>query len=153
MRSVRALSKQKLVWLFLSLFIFPIPRVQITDWHVHVIDQHGLPVSGIRVSRHWNNYTFGLSGGADSYTDKQGSVIFRKDVRIRPTIYWVLRAAWNVVNLGVHASFGKIGEIGVSDPDRDWELDVASARPGAATCVDTNCTMATLHSELRIKVN
>ena len=141
---------QVLILLFLLIFIFPIPKVLIEEWSVRVIDQDGVPVSGIRVSGGRNNYTFGLAGGADFYTDADGKAIFPKHVVTEPVIYWTTRAAWNVLNLGVHASFGTIGAVRVSDQNLNWEFGQSPERHSGATCADSECTSAKLHSQFRI---
>jgi hypothetical protein len=136
--------------LTLALLLLPIPMVFVEEWSVRVTDENGIPVSHIRVSGEWENYTFNLSNGGELYTDVDGKVTFPKQGQIRPTFYWIAKAAWNLLNLGVHMSFGTFATVRVWDPDREWKRDPTGHWPAGANCANADCTFSKLHTELRI---
>ena len=136
--------------LIVVLLALPIPKVFVEDWSVRVTDLTGLPAANIRVSRGWENYTFSLSDGSEMYTDSEGYVAFPKQMRIRPICYWLAKATWTLLNLGVHTSLGTVASVRVSDPEREWTLDPTGHWPASANCVDANCTSSKLRSQLRI---
>jgi hypothetical protein len=126
----------------LLLLIFPIPKVVIQQWSIRVLDENGVPVSGIRVSESWDNYTFGLSGGSSLYTSVDGRVVFPRQRHFGPVAYWVTKATANIVTFGIHAGFGSIGRVWISDPK---PKEVTSVNCGGSRCTDDK-----LESELRL---
>jgi hypothetical protein len=122
--------------------VLPVPKTLVHEWSVRVIDQSGLSVSGIRVSESWESYTFGLSGGTSLYTTSEGRVVFPRQKRYWSIGYWMIKAAANIVGFGVHAGFGSIGRVWISDP-RPKEVT-------GATCSDSNCSIRAIESELRV---
>lgn len=105
-----------------------------------MVDENQAPISGIRITEMWNNYSFHLFGGADVYTDADGVANFPKAERTAPVFYWVLRAIWTKVDQGVHASSGTIATINISD--------LKVAKSVGANCVDWMCTEGTIKSQL-----
>ncbi len=148
MQFVKKWQRSITVLPLVAFLVFPIPKVFIEEWSVQVNDQEGRPVSAIRVSRGWDNFTFGLGGGEDLYTNAEGKVVFRKQIRRRPSAYWIGRVAWNVVNLGFHFSSGTTGSVRITDSDRDWEP--SPNQPHSAVCRNADCTSNKLNSELRV---
>jgi hypothetical protein len=128
----------------------PIPKLFVEEWSVRVTDQNGAPVSRIRISNEWENYTFNLSDGGELYTDALGNVTFPSQRRIAPLPYWTAKALLNVIGLLIHFSSGTFATVRVSDPDREWSIDPSGRWPSGANCANTKCTASKLHSELRI---
>lgn len=124
------------------ILMVPLPLHIVEEWTVRVVDQQGVPVSGIRVSGSWRNYTFDLSGGSDQYTDSDGRVIFPKQTQLRPIVYWLAKAGWTLLHLQAHASFGSRGRVWISDP--------IPAEITSANCADANCTAEKLKTEFRV---
>src|SRR5262245_21208698 len=152
MRSSHVKSKGAVILLLVAFLALPIRKLFVEDWSVRVSDQNGIPTSHIRVSLEWENYTFNFSGGDELYTDADGTVTFPRQALIRPICYWIAKAAWTFLNLGVHTSLGTAATVQVSDPDRLWSVDQSGNRSAGANCADANCTMSKLHSELRIQL-
>jgi len=126
--------------LVVLLVAVPLPKTVIAEWTVQVIDQNDRPVSDIRVSSIWNDYTFGLSGGSDLRTNPEGIVRFAGETQFRPVLYWAIKAA--VTQLNLHSSSGFRGRVWVSDPT----INGASAH-----CLDGQCTKGRLQSELMVR--
>ena len=139
-----------LLFFLVATFFLPLPKLLTREWTVQVVDQDALPVSNIRVSGGWNNYTFGIRGGTDLYTNAQGQVSFPAETRTRPIVYWIGKATWNFVNLGVHAGTGTVGHVRVTEADREWQPSPHA--PNSAICSDGECTSNKLHSDLGIVI-
>ncbi len=125
----------------LIVVLIPLPRVVLQEWAVHVVDQAGIPVSGIRVSCMWDDYTYSIGGGWDLYTNSEGWVTFPKTTLFRPILYWAWKAAWTVLNLLAHASFGVRGRV--------WISDTKASEHSSVLCSGNECTDARIESELR----
>jgi hypothetical protein len=148
------------VWAFLVLIIIgivPVPKVFVGEWLVRVVDQHGFPVAGIRVSQSWESYTYNLSGADDLFTDSQGKVIFPRRRRIAPIGYWLIKATSNVVGFGIHASFGSFGMVVVADPrlsdpgiKQKLIEDPKALELLGENCSRLGCVTGTLESQLRM---
>ena len=128
-----------IVVLFVGLV--PFPRTVLQEWGVRVVNEQGIPVSGIRVSCTLNDYTYGLRSGWDFYTNSEGKVAFPKTTFFRPPIYWIAKASWNMLNLLSHSSFGIRGRAWISDPQASEHESVL--------CSDESCTAHKLQSQLR----
>lgn len=124
------------------LLMLPVPLRIVEEWTVRVVDQHDVPVSGVRVSGSWRNYTFDLSGGSDRYTDSNGKVVFPKQTQFLPIGYWLAKPAWTLLHLQAHASFGSRGRVWISDP-----IHVETA---SANCANADCTVEKLKTEFRV---
>lgn len=140
------------VIVFFLIVVVPIPKVLIEEWSVRIVDEHGVPISGIRVLESWENYTFRVSGGAEKTTDSEGTVIFQRQRQFAPLLYWVAKSVSNIVGFGVHASFGTFGRVWTIDeslerlpPTNQHQLPVADA-----SCFDESCTSARLQSEFQL---
>jgi hypothetical protein len=127
-----------LVVLFIGLV--PFPRTILQEWTVRVVNEHGIPMQGIRVSCELDDYTYGLSFGWDLYTNVEGKVVFPKTTLFRPAIYWIAKATWNLINLLGHASFGIRGRVWISDPQ--------AADHESVVCSRQSCTAQKLETEL-----
>jgi uncharacterized oligopeptide transporter (OPT) family protein len=131
------------VWcaiLLIILAVFPIQKILISEWIVQVVDQSDTPISGIRVTQIWNNYTFSISGGADLYTSAKGIVTFPQRVQSSPVGYWIAMAVWTKITFGVHASSGTIGTVNISD--------LKASMLVGANCANQRCTSGTIRSNL-----
>lgn len=135
-----------------AVMIFPIPNVLIGEWPVRVTDQNGDSVSGIRVSQSWENYTYGLFGGEDLYTDSQGRVVFPRRRQFAPSAYWLTKATLNIVGFGVHAGFGSFGRVWISDPKLREQMprDPKAIDRLASNCSNAQCTDHQLQSHLQL---
>jgi hypothetical protein len=125
----------------LVVILVPLPRVVLAEWAVRVVDQAGMPVSGIRVSCMWDDYSYGIGGGWDLYTDLQGWVTFPRTTLFRPILYWAGKATWTLLNLLAHASFGVRGRVWISDPK--------ASEHSSVLCSGSGCTAARMVSEIR----
>lgn len=142
-RMTRRLRPRVLGMVFLILIVVvPIPKSLIQEWSVRVIDQDGVSVAGTPVSESWENYTFGISGGTTLYTNSEGTVVFPSQRYFRPIAYWFIKAVANVLGFGVHAGFGSVGRVWISDP-RPKEVTTAN-------CSNDQCTAQRIQSELRV---
>jgi hypothetical protein len=134
-----------LKWLVIPIVVLslvPTRKVLIADWAVRVTDEMNNPISGIRVSENWQNYTLSLSGGSDLYTNADGRAEFAKREQRAPVSYWLARSLWTKVTYGAHASSGVVGTVRVSDP--------RLPAPAGANCADSSCTARTITSQLRV---
>jgi hypothetical protein len=136
--------------------IAPIPQRFVGEWTVRVSDYDNRPIKGARVSQSWTNYTYNVSGEQNLYTDAEGKVVFAVQRRYGPVVYWLAKAAANVIGYGVHAGFGTMArvwvvEIGDLDPERKERLmhDQNAIDSLAATC-GANCSAEAIQSHLRI---
>lgn len=141
-----------LVAVIVLILIVPIPKSFIQEWTVRVVDQNGVPVSGIRIWESWENYTFGLSGWTELYTDRSGKVVFPSQKQFAPLMYWMVKAIGNVLGFGVHAGFGTFGRVWIADQKlRDFPIaDPKFMELTAANCSDAHCTESKIESELQL---
>jgi hypothetical protein len=130
-----------LLGILVLLALIPVNIVFIAEWNVRVTDEREMPLSGIRVSQNWQNYTLGMSGGQDLYTGSEGTAVFTKRQQRAPIGYWFLRMVWTRFQYGVHASSGTVGTIRISD--------LKLVNPAGANCSDLQCTNQTIQSTLR----
>jgi hypothetical protein len=107
--------------------IIPIPLKFVGEWTVRVTDYDNRPINDARVLQSWKDYTFGVSGEQNVYTDSEGKVVFAPQIKYGPLAYWAVKAVANVVGFGMHASFGTSGRVRVVemrtlDPERRKRL-------------------------------
>jgi hypothetical protein len=121
--------------------LVPFPRIVLEQWVVRVVNEHDVPVPGVRVSCTLDDYTYGLEVGWDFYTNSEGKVIFPRTTFFRPSIYWIGKAIWNIMNLLSHASFGVTGRV--------WISDEQAAEHPSVLCSRGGCTARRMESELR----
>jgi len=149
---VRRIRPKPLALIVVAVLLVPVPKLVIGAWSVRVLDHTGIPLSGIRVWQTWENYTFQLSGSAESLTNTEGRVIFQKHRRFAPVAYWGIKAVSNVVGFGMHAGFGTFGRVWISDPKLNdlVRVDSRLMESTAANCSDASCTVANLESVFRL---
>lgn len=138
--------------LVVVVLLVPVPKLVVRQWSVRVLDTNGSPVSGIQVSLDWENNTFRITGGTESYTDSDGKVVFGNQRSYGPIAYWGAKAISNVVGFGVHAGFGTAARVRISDArlistiaTEQRLLDLSRTN-----CFNAECTAAPLSSELRV---
>jgi hypothetical protein len=122
--------------------LIPTRKVLIADWDVMVTDETNHSVAGVRVSQFWSDYTLGLSGGLDLFTNAEGKVTFAEREQRAPILYWLARAFWTKLTYGAHASSGTVGTVRFSDPQFAVTI--------GANCEDSSCTTSAITSQLRV---
>jgi hypothetical protein len=95
------------------------PYTAAPGWEVHVVDEAGMPIEGMRVRLSYQNYSAESSGHElDATTDIQGRVYFpiqKASASMARCIVYSLRSA----AAGVHASFGRHANVFTFGKGRD----------------------------------
>jgi len=136
----------------------PIPKGFVGEWTVRVSDYDNRPISGARVSLILESYTYNVFGEQDLYTNAEGKVTFGVQRKYGPLMYWIAKATANVVGFGMHAGFGTMGRVVVSEiPNLDAERkerlgrDQNLADALTSTC-GSGCSLEKLDSHLHVPI-
>jgi hypothetical protein len=136
----------------------PIPQDFVGEWTVRVSDYDNRPISGARVSLSWKNYTFNVLGEQqDLYTNAEGKVTFGVQRKYGPLLYWAAKATANLVGFGMHAGFGTMARVWVSeiatlDPERKERLRGQNVTDALTSTCGSKCSAERLDSHLQIPI-
>lgn len=111
---------------------------------VWVTGKAGSPQPNIRVSEHWDAYSYDLSGGMETLTNGDGIATFPEQSSKHSVLFWIASPVLTRLNYGVHASTGVVASINVPEPTAD------DGKVGSLTCTNADCSNHPL--EFRIQL-
>jgi len=121
-----------LILLFLNI---PFETVAIPEWKIRVVNELGLPMPGITIRQHWNNYSFDLSATdgkeEDKVTDSNGNVTFLARKDRESLLFRSIAFVLDILKIGIiHSSSGVHATILSPDhPDSSLSYDGSGSLP------------------------
>jgi hypothetical protein len=117
------------------ILLLPFPTTFVPEWKVRVIDADGRPASGARVTLMWNEYTLGLEGSSEQWTDADGHTVVPRQAGwaslLRRAAFPVLASIFGPLN--VHASRGFHARAWAVTKDNRSEMVELDLQKGAPT--------------------
>jgi hypothetical protein len=93
--------------ILLAALLISTESLVVPTWSVEVIDINGKPIEGINVRQVWQDYSVELQSHEEVIvTGKNGKASFPERKVAASTLARILGPIGNVLNTGVHASFG-----------------------------------------------
>lgn len=126
-------AKQKLLIYcgILAVVFVPFPTTVCPEWTLQILMSDGRPYSHANATEHWQYYSVEERGHEeDICADDQGIVIFPKRVFMASLARRVFGAIMEIMEVGVHSSFGSDAYVIASAPGYDNHLvSYAGGRP------------------------
>jgi hypothetical protein len=102
---------RRLLWVVLGVFVaaslVPYRIIIAPVWRVEVVEADGKPRTSLKVTQSWTYYALMSESRHDEQlTNERGEVVFPMRSVRTCALHRVLGAVWELVQMGVHASFG-----------------------------------------------
>lgn len=107
--------------------LYPYKTTVVPAWKLRVVDAEGNPVKNMPVNYSWQNYSLESNGNEErTRTDENGYVSFPERTIRAALLQRMLGPVLNILQTGVHASFGSSGHIVVWGRPEEYETESLS---------------------------